>query len=168
MFKRFLAGAILLAMLNAPVAAQWTGSVGYGHATDDFDVGVLVGSIGYQVPVAEGFSLVPEFRLGFGVVDDSFTEGSLAADVEIDNLYGFSNRFQLDFDNDFFVYGVASYVNYKVKVSGGGVSESDSSWEWGLGLGAGYMFSANNGFDFTWERIDGEVDLFTLAWRFRF
>ncbi len=168
MFRRFFLASLLLALSAAPAAAQWTGSVGYSHFTDDFDVGVIVGSFGYEFPVADGFSLVPEFRAGVGVVDDTINVGGTRVDFEIENLYGFSNRFQFDFGNDMYAFGVVSHVNYKTKASSAGMSVSDRSWEWGFGGGLGYMFNPNNGLDFSWERIDGDVDRFNLGWRFRF
>jgi hypothetical protein len=168
---RFGAAASLL-LLSFGAHAQWTGSLSYSHISigDDeisVDLGAIVGSAGYRLEVADRFYLVPEVRVGFGVSDDRVNVEGFNVKAEIERLWGFSNRFQYEFDTGAYLFGVASYVNYKLKASAAGFSESDDSWEAGFGAGAGFMFTPLVGGELSYERVDGE-DVFTAGLRFNF
>lgn len=172
MFRKILPALALAALFASSMAsAQWTGSVSYSRFSDDADVDALVGSFGYAFEVADSFYLVPELRAGFGIGDDSFNVNGDRVKVEIDRLWGFSNRFQYEFATGFYLFGVASYVNYEleatIQAGPARIKVSDDSWEFGFGGGLGYMFTPNFGTDFSYERID-DVDAWTLGLRFRF
>jgi len=168
------ASSLLLASFGA--SAQWTGSLSYQqYSLDDdgisVDLGAITASIGYRFKATDNFYLVPEFRVGFGVGDDTVRvdtgDGIADVKVELDRLWGFSNRFQYEFETPVYVFGVVSYVNYKAEAKFEGFSESDDSWETSLGAGAGYMFTPLFGGEVSYERVDGE-DLWTIGARFNF
>jgi opacity protein-like surface antigen len=164
MIKRLLVTFAMLGLLaSAPVAAQLTGQIGYAHITDDFDLGAVVGSFGMEFDVTHNFALVPEFRAGLGVRDD--TVGGVK--MELDHLFGVSNRFQFNTTENFYLFGSLSYVRYKLTAKTAIVSASDSSWEWGYGGGLGFRLNPGNALDLSYERVDG-VDVLTAGWRFRF
>lgn len=169
-FSRFAAGSAML-LLSFGVHAQWTAGANYTFvSTDDFDLGAVVGSIGYRVPVTDTFYVVPEVRAGFGVGDDTSIFEGARATAEIDKLWGFSSRFQYEAaDSGFFIFGVVSYVNYELEleVPAFGFSESDDSWEFGYGFGGGYMITRFVGAEATYERVDSE-NVFTVGVRFNF
>jgi opacity protein-like surface antigen len=164
--------AVAMLLLSFGAHAQWTGSISYSHISLDddeisVDLGAIVGSAGYRLEVADRFFLVPEVRVGFGVSDDRFDFEDFNVKAEIDRLWGASTRLQYEFDTGPYLFGVASYVNYKLKASGAGFSVSDDSWESGFGAGAGFMFTPLVGGELSYERVDGE-DLFTAGLRFNF
>lgn len=162
------AAAASLLLLSVSAHAQWTAGANYTRISlDDFDLDAIVASAGYRFEVADRFFLVPEVRVGFGVGDDTAEFGSIRVKGEIDRLWGVSNRFQYDFDSGPYLFGVASYVNYKLEASAGGFSASDDSWESGFGGGAGYMFSPLVGGEVSYERVDGE-DVYSFGLRFNF
>ena len=162
-----VASALLL--LSCSALANWTVGVNYSQVSiEDVDLGAVVGSVGYRFQAADRFYLVPEVRAGFGVGDDTADfGGSFSARVEIDRLWGASNRFQYEFDTGAYLFGVVSYINYKFEASATGLSVSDDSWESGFGGGAGYMFSPLVGGELSYERVDGE-DVFSIGLRFNF
>lgn len=117
------ASAILLLSFSAH--AQWTAGLNYTHVSlDDFDLGAIVASAGYRFQAAERFYFVPEVRAGMGVGDDTANFGNVRIKAEVDRLWGFSNRFQYEFDTGAYLFGVVSYVNYKLEASASGFSES--------------------------------------------
>lgn len=171
MFKKlgqFGTGAALL-LLSFGAHAQWTAGVNYTYVSiDDFDLDAIVGSLGYRFPVSDNLYAIPEVRAGFGLGDNTRNIDGLRVKGEIDKLWGFAGRFQYESpDTGFFLFGIASYVNYELKASGEGFSVSDDSWEFGFGAGAGYMFTPLVGGEATYERVDGE-DVFTVGVRFNF
>jgi opacity protein-like surface antigen len=164
--------AVAMLLLSFGAHAQWTGSLSYSNLNFDddeisVDLGAIAGSVGYRLGVADRFYLVPEIRVGFGVGDDRFNLEGFNVTAEIDQLWGASTRLQYEFNTGAYLFGVASYVNYKLKVSALGLSESDDSWESGFGAGAGFMFTPVVGGELSYERVDGE-DLFTAGLRFNF
>jgi len=163
-----LSAAAALLLLVSGANADVTGSVSYSHLSIsdgglDVDVGAIVGSVGYQFEVGDNFFLVPEVRVGFGIVDDTV----MGVKVDLDRLWGIANRFQYDFDGGAYLFGVLSYVNYKFKARGPGGSASDDTWETGFGAGAGYMFTDLIGGEVSYESVDSE-DLWTFGLRLRF
>ena len=163
-----LGAATALMLLSYGANAQWTAGANYTHYSEDgIDVGAVVGSFGYRIQATDSFYLIPEVRVGFGVTDDSIDFGFTSVDVELEQLWGVSNRFQYEFDSGAYIFGVASYINYKLKASAGGFSESDDTWESQFGAGAGYMFTSVIGGELSYERVDGE-DLAMIGLRFNF
>lgn len=165
--KRFMAIA-LLSLLPFAANAEWVGGVGYVNLSDDdggidVSLGAIAASIGYRFDTEGDFSLIPEFRLGTGVGDDTV----LGVDVEVESLLAFSVRGQYDFASGAYVYAVPAYANLDLKATSGGVSASDDDWEFGFGAGAGYMFSDKVSGELSYETYDG-TDVFSIAAKFWF
>lgn len=155
------AGALLLA---SQASAEFTGSLG-GTLVDSggLQLGAVTGTLGYRFPLAENFSFQPEIRGGVGVVDDTID----GVDVEIDNLFGFNARFQVEFDNGFYLFAQPTYTRVEASASIGNIGASDDAWEFGGGGGLGFLFNDNFGIEAGYERID-EADVVNAALRFYF
>ena len=174
---KLLPGIGLAALLAAPVAqAGWNGSAGYLHVSDDgLDLGAIYATVGHRFQLQNGFSFNPEFRAGFGVVDESDTvlvNGTpVDVDLEINSLFGIAARFEYQTASPLYLFVTPSYTRIKFDASASlqGVSAalSESFTEFGIGAGVGYMFTERVGAEVGYENVDGS-DVFTGAVRFRF
>ncbi len=189
MKTKLLTATGLAAMLSISAAnADWNGSVGYLHVSDDFDVGAIYASVGHRFELGEGFSFNPELRAGFGVGDDTETVDGVDVDVELDHFFGLTARFEYQTQSPLYLFVTPSYTRFKLSTAafieedpsviplettsgpisnGVRVSGSESTWEFGIGVGAGYMFTERFGAEVGYENIDG-ADVFTGAIRVRF
>ena len=164
MKTRFIIIAAIMAILSAPVSAQFTTGLAYYHMDgDDITLGAIVGSVGYRIPINDSFSVIPEIRGGVGVKDDTF----LGADIELDSLFGSALRLEFLLSESFYIHLTPSYVRYKVKASGSFVSISDTTDEFGIGGGLGFSFTENFSLEANYENIDG-LDVIQLGARFSF
>ena len=157
--------------------ADWTGSAGYSHFSIsdsgiNADLGVVYATLGYRLDLGNGLVLIPEGRLGVGIIDDTVTVQGQRFDIEIDDIFGGMTRFQYEFANGAYLFAAPSYT--RISTSGGTtlpggqrISASGNSWEFGVGAGIGYRFTPQLGGEFSYESIDGE-DVFNFGARFRF
>ena len=174
---KLLPAAGLAVLLAAPVAhAGWNGSVGYLHLSDSgLDLGAIYATVGHRFELQNGFSFNPEFRAGFGVVDESDTvvfEGvPVNVDLELDWLYGVAARLEYQTASPLYLFVTPSVTRAKISASasaqGVSASLSESGTDFGIGAGVGYMFTERVGAEVGYENIDG-TDAFTGAVRFRF
>ena len=82
----------------------WVGGINYMSASVDSDVvditlGAVVGSIGYKIKIGNVFYLVPEFRAGMGISDDSVNYQGVSVKFELDRFMAFSLRGQFELSN---------------------------------------------------------------------
>lgn len=85
-----------------------------------------------------------EFRVGFGVGDDSINVLGTDADVELDSLFGAYLRGGIPVSENFFPYVVLGYSRGEITASVSGVgSESESETDASFGLGADINVSSN-------------------------
>src|SRR5690606_7774161 len=115
--------AITLAGLSTSAFAQWEMSVGYVNLSDEVDDGVdfsldaLTASIGNQFPIYESFMLVPEFRVGFGIGDDTYEESdtfeTFTYTNELDSYYGVALRAVFDTASGVYIFAVPSFTKAK-------------------------------------------------------
>ena len=162
-----LASCLALFGNPASAAGNGTGSIGYLHADiGDFDLGAIVGSLGYEFNLSDEVTITPEARIGFGVRDDNF--GNIG-DVELSRLYGAATRVSYNAPAGLYVFGQASYVNYEFKASLRDFNQSnkEDSWRFGFGAGIGYYFTERVGLEASYENVDSE-NFFTGSLRFRF
>jgi opacity protein-like surface antigen len=147
------------AFLSTNVLAQdgTTASIGYSHFDfgSGIDLGVAVGSLGWEFGLDDRFSITPEARFGTGVKSDR--------GVELDRLFGAAARFNYKPTQDIYLYATTSYVNYRLKSR----FASADTWEFGIGVGVGFNFTDNVGIEVQYENVDS-VDVVTGALRFRF
>ncbi len=165
---RHILAAILLVLVSIPASAQITSGLAYYHVDgDDVTVGVLVGSLGYRIPVNDAFSVVPKIRGGFGVKDDTVD----GVDVELENLFGAALRLEFLLTESFYVHLTPSYARYSAKASaplaGGTLSITETSNEFGIGGGLGFRFTRNFSLEANYEYVDG-LDIIQIGARFDF
>ncbi|WP_017444203.1 outer membrane beta-barrel protein [Gayadomonas joobiniege] len=153
MFKKVLLASVLAASSFSSMA-NWVGGLSYVNMSEDdldLSVGALVGSISYQVEQENGLSILPTFRAGFGISDDTV----FGVDLELDSFYAFSVRGQYMASPELYLFVEPSYANAEFTASSGGVSETEDDWEFGLGGGLGYNFSSQAAVEFQYEQYDG-------------
>jgi len=165
--KKFTA-IVLLSLLPFAANAEWVGGVGYVNLSDDdggIDVSLdaIAASIGYRFASENDFFLMPEFRIGIGVGDDTV----LGVNVEVESLLAFSVRGQYDFASGAYVYAAPSYANLDLKATSGSVSASEDDWEFGFGAGFGYRFTDTVSGELSYETYDG-TDVIGVAAKFWF
>lgn len=160
-----------LAATSFSSLANWTGGVSYINISDDagwsdISLGVIAGSVGYEFNTSEKFSVVPEFRLGLGIKDDTI-DWIVDVDVEVKRFVSLSVRGQYDFNNTWYAYAAPSYSNLDLKASRDGFSASDDEWEFGYNAGFGINLSDTTAIEVTFEDFDG-TDLVGAGLKFAF
>ncbi|NMP30001.1 porin family protein [Thalassotalea sp. M1531] len=172
MFKKS-AIALLTLSLSLSASANWQVGGGYMNLSDDSDdldvsLNGVYGSIAYNYKMEnEKFSIVPEFRLGTGVSEDTVDGYYYDVDIELERFIALSARAQYQMNDNFYMYALPSYANAKLKASIGSTSESDDDWEFGYGVGAGFNFRENGILNFSYEQYD-DADLFTASLSIQF
>ncbi len=164
MFKKTLL-ALLVAGTSFSSFANWTGGLNYIDISDsgDLNLGVLAASVGYKYDYQDNIKIVPEFRLGTGVRNDT----TFGVDVEVDRFMSLSVRGEYDFNNGLYVFAAPAYTNIQVEVSTLGVSASDDEWELDVNLGLGYAFNDKAAFEVSFEDFDG-ADMISAGFVFGF
>lgn len=155
----------------------------------DLSFGILSASVGYRIEMSDTFALVPEFKYGVGVKDESYSgvyeELGVAVDIsataEISSFSAFSLRGELALNEQIYLFAVPTYARVEMDISAdytavdtntgfaieGSESDSDSSWEFGLGAGAGYRFSEAIAVEALFQNFDG-TSAFTTGLNFSF
>jgi opacity protein-like surface antigen len=159
---RFFFAGLLLAVMSAPAAAQFSSGLAYHHLdADDFSLGGIVGSIGYRFELNDAVSLIPEVRGGIGVVDDEF----MGADVELDGVFGGVLRLEFQLNDAVYLQLSPSYARYKASISSSFVDISESDEEFGIGGGIGFRFNPNFSAEVAYESVD-DLDVYLVGLRF--
>lgn len=168
MLKKSLLISSLLS-LSFAASADWQFGGGYSSIssdgnTPDVTVGALYGTAGYQFDIDQnGLSLIPELRLGVGVVDDNIG----AVDVDLDRYIAASFRVRQAFDNGMYIYAMPTYANVKLEAELNGNKATNSNSDWGYGLGIGYQFSKNSGFELSYEDVS-DADIVSIGYKYSF
>ena len=163
--KAIFIGVALL--FSAQASAQTVTSFGYynAHENDlDVDLGVLVGSVGYQFAPNDAIRIVPEVRGGIGVTDESI----LGAEIKIRNVVAAALRVELAISEPVYLYTVSSYGEYEFKAEDrvlGSATVSDD--DFGFGGGVGFNASQELAFEAGYEDVGG-LDVFNASVRVRF
>jgi len=163
--KTSLIAAVVItaAGITSAATAEMVGGVGYSSLSEDgIRLGTIQGTLGYKLDTSSNFSLIPEFRAGFGVNDDSV----LGAKIEVDRFYGVNLRGQWEGEQTYFFFA-PSYTNVKLDASALGTSVSSNDWELGAGIGAGWRFNDNASIEASYEYFDG-TDIIGVGLRFEF
>ncbi len=140
---------------------------------EDAHLGAITASVGYKFNFANNFSLIPEYKIGTGIVDDSETtlfatigtpHGSVLyrgdIDYELDSFMAFSLKVQYELDNGIFFYIAPSYSRAEASMSGTDYQTSTpkktsfSETYTGLGLLGGLGFNLNKhwGADISYQK----------------
>jgi opacity protein-like surface antigen len=141
--------------------------------TEGFDISLsaLTVGIAYELDInSERFTLMPEFRFGKGVNDDTaeiFGFDVFPADVAIDHYMVLSLRGNYAFTDSVYFFAQPAYANLKIEVTNFGESESDDNWDFGYGIGAGFSPMDNFSLEVSYENFD-ETDVLTGTVRYRF
>lgn len=180
MKRTLFACAFTTTFFSHVASADWTAELNYTMLSEDsldIELGVLGTAIGYQFNVSEGFVLTPEFRIGFGVSDDTiddrfFVELNggreyLDVDIEVDSYYGVGLRGQYYTTEKFYVLASVSYVtlDLEASISNNTITEEES--DFGFGAGLGYAITKNSTVEATYETFD-DTDVFKFGFRYSF
>lgn len=131
-----------------------------GLANDDITLGVLYGSLGYEIKAQNDvFRFVPELRVGSGIEDDSV----LGVDLEVEYFASLSLRAELH-QNDAYFFVNPTFSIFSVEARGVG---SETTEEFGVGVGLGYNFTEIASAEVYAEFYD-EVTFYGVGARFRF
>lgn len=168
--KYFFALVLMMSTLFASIEAwgQGTGGLSYVQVDDDdITVGALVTNFGYRYQLSDTFALTPEVRFGAGVKDDGFA----GINFKLKSVIAGALRAELTVSDYFYAFGVASYGDYKFKLSIPGVaSETASSSDAGYGGGIGFRLPNspdNLSIEIGYEDIDS-IGVFSTGLRYRF
>jgi opacity protein-like surface antigen len=184
MFSNNFSGLVLacaLGLIGNNVYANTSLTVGYSDLsaeTEVFDItlsglslSALMVGIAYELDTnSELFTLVPEFRFGIGINDDTaavFGSDVVPADVAIEHYIVLSLRGNYALSDSVYLFAQPAYANLKIEVSNFGESDSDNKWDFGYGIGAGFSPMDNFSLEVSYEKFD-ETDLLTGAIRYRF
>ncbi|MEX0943286.1 MAG: outer membrane beta-barrel protein [Pseudomonadales bacterium] len=165
-------GLLLTFLAGSAFADGWQGSIGYTQLSDDDEgidvsLGAVTGSVSYRFDNSENFAIIPEFRLGFGLSDDTITAFATRFDVKIKTFYGFTVRGEYAFNESVYVFAQPTYANLDIEVSSGGISASEDEWEFGFGGGVGFNVGERGSIEVFIEDFDGTLAV-TGAYRHRF
>ncbi|PID75082.1 MAG: hypothetical protein CSB23_05440 [Deltaproteobacteria bacterium] len=192
LLSSFLVGILLLASITAEAKENTRSGifVGAGYQIlyisdvwgEDINLGVLSGTVGYTIPINETFSIVPQLRLGTGVIDYSVDYvyaifGNypgwvvVGVDTEVDYSLGAAVHFQANFKNGISVFAGPSYANVETTSTittflGAKDSFSDTFSEFGLGAGVGYNFK-NMGVELAYEHFN-EIGALSATFKYHF
>lgn len=162
----FLACAFLFSAASAN--AQVTSGLSYYHVDNNgITLGALVGSFGVEIPINDSLSIIPEFRGGVGVKNDT-VEG---VKIELESVLSAVVRFEVLLTESFYLHVSPSYGRYQAKASASfaGVSAfvRDSSYDFGIGGGLGFRIGPHFSLEAGYENIDG-LDVIQIGSRYRF
>lgn len=178
MFKKSLC-AFILASASCHSMANWVVGADYANLSFepndsvDLNFDLLVASFGYEFELMDNFKLVPEYRLGTGINDDSYAfEGSESGiHVDLQRFTAVSTRIQYDFESGLYLFANPSYGNAKRKSSvvylGQPITSTHEDWEFSFGAGIGFHFNDAISAQLMMERYD-ESDLISAGVRFAF
>lgn len=160
--KKLLIGSLLTVMAGT-ASADWEIGGGYAQLTDevksrDITLSAIVGHIGYHSQLSEGVTLVPRFRFGFGVGDDTwdaYVPGASDVEISLDRFMSLDVKLQFQANENVYLYVMPAYANAKLSASALGANATEDSWEFGGGLGVGYNFNPKASVEASYETFDG-------------
>ncbi len=142
--------------------AQWTYGGGYSHY-DELGQGLVYGSLGYQYEL-NNMTIMPEFRLGVGVGDDTQTVNIGGQNreliLEIDNFISASLRGQYSLSDSVGVFLQPSFSILEKSIT-------DDSIEFTMGAGVSFKATKNVSIEALYESIDS-FDALSIGLRFSF
>lgn len=169
-----LACSLLIASHSATSAVSL--SLGYSDFSTDtegFDISLsaMTLGVGYELQTnSERFTLMPEFKIGVGVSDDTaelFGDDVFPADVEVRRYLALSIRGNYALSDSAYVFIQPAYANLDVEVSAFGTRSNDDEWEFGFGIGAGFSPSEAISLEVSYESFD-DTDVLSGLIRYRF
>lgn len=154
MFKKTML-ATVLAATSFSSFANWVSGASYINLSEDLygkdlSFGILAASVGYQFKTGDKFQLTPEFRMGTGIKDDTYS----GVNLKINRFISFSVRGEYDFSNDWYAYLAPSYTNLKVKAARSGVSATNDEWEFGFNTGIGLKATESTSVELVYEKYN--------------
>lgn len=146
-----------LALITSASAQDFIVGVGYANVNIDdgaeVDLGVVYGSIGYELRTSPSYSLIPEIRFGAGVTDDELAGFDISADTYISILL--NSRFQFD---RFYINTNINFTRVDGEASGFGFTEElEGEFEFGAGVGIGINISREVDLEAHVEFFDDEL-----------
>jgi opacity protein-like surface antigen len=168
MKKSFIVVALTLGFA-ASANADWNVAAGYTNIADsddgfDISLNAITAGVGYEIEFADSqFSVMPEFRIGFGVDDDD-KDG---IKLEIERYMAVSVRGVYHASDAIYLYAQPSYANLKIKGTGFGQTATDDEWEFGVGAGIGVNATEQLSFELSYENFD-DTDFITAGIRYAF
>jgi outer membrane immunogenic protein len=154
---------------TAPVGVY--GTLGYADAhTDDVDLGVIQGRLGYRIMPYAGV----EGEGAFGVKKDDVTVAGVTGRAKLEHEVAIYGVGFLPLSDKADLLARVGYGNTKVKVSALGSSASADGDSWNFGVGGQYHFDGKNGVrvDYTRQEFTkddaGHADVYSIAYTRRF
>ena len=189
MIKKVLFAAAI-ASVSGSCLANWVGDVSYidlgisksdANASKDLNFGLLSTAVGFEIPVNENFSIIPEVQYAFSVKDDddNFTDdayGNAKLDLKLDQFYGFNVRAQFNFTPELYAYVQPQYTRYEIKgtinfENGAVAKDHYKETRFGYGGGVGYQFTPQLSANLGYLKINGhyyDLDGWKLGMRYKF
>lgn len=144
----------------------------------DFNLSGIVGSVGYKIKGKDNIFIIPEVRLGTGIVKDTVTYRGINIDVELDQFISVSVKGQFELNNQglyFFVAPAYTNMKFSAQASANGQTKSDShsEWKFGLGGGLGFQVAKNAAAELSYETYTGfegleSIGILSLGAKFQF
>ncbi|WP_017445116.1 outer membrane beta-barrel protein [Gayadomonas joobiniege] len=169
--------SLVLALSSFSASAAWVGGIDYTYFSNDVEdsdvsVDAVTASLGYKMPIQNGFSIMPEVRLGTGVGNDNLVIGDTDTEVELDMYKAVALRAQFETDSGFYAFVAPSYsqAEYEYDFAGNTIEwdgQDDDDWEAGLGAGIGMQFTSASAVELKYEEID-EVEVASIGLKFGF
>ena len=144
-------------------------AVDYSAGSEDYSLGVLYGKVGTWFTD----NVAGEFRLGFGIADDTVVDD---VTLNLDNIVGGYIRAGASSDSPFAPYVIGGYTRAKASLEGGGfdVSDSDTDISFGVGVDIATSGGSNinveymNYYDEEEDGISTEVTAIGIMWVTKF
>ena len=177
MIKKVLFAAII-ASVSGSCLANWVDDLSYiniktsgksnhSYTKSEPNLGLISASVGFQVPINENFSVIPEVQYAYNVSDkDNLAAANSAGSAgkikqELNRFYGFNIKAQYNFTPEFYAYVQPQYIRYKIEESGSfadgsTVNSTHSETNLGYGGGAGYQFNPNLAANVGYTKVDGD------------
>lgn len=124
------------------------------------------GYLGYNLPLKDKISIIPEGRLGTGLTTSSMENSALSTnDIKLGINYFLSlgAKAQYDIDSKVYVNGGLAFTKVSTKVKVGIYSASTTSnLRLGLSLGGGYKLSETLAIDARMDIVD-DINMYSLG-----
>jgi outer membrane immunogenic protein len=161
--------AVVGAFAAMAEAGDITASAGYTvFDAEDGTLGALSGRLSYDL--APNFGI--EGEVGFGIVDEDITVGTVTATVELSNYLGIFGVAKFPVSEQLSLHGRLGYATTELEASAPGASVSDDVNGFAFGAGGTYMVNETIGLRGDYTRFEGEddasADLFGVSIVFKF
>lgn len=171
--KITLALGATLALCSSVAHAQWSVSGGYTNVSSDDDaidisVGAITAGLGYSFTSESGdWSIMPEFRAGVGVGDDTVRLSGIDVDIELSRYLSANIRGSYHLNDIVTLYVQPAYTNLEFEVSAFGSDASEDEWEFGAGAGINAKLTESISWEIHYERFS-DADVISTNVRFAF